>query len=123
MIKVNNYEEWKKQNISETKSDSVIECPNCESGTVYGTCDCCDQETEHTCEECDGEGKLEFSELSNGSIDLLLSRDNYINQIKADIAKYCEWVGADKIEIFIDSGFTPWSSVYTKGLHIKEAEK
>lgn len=97
-MKYQTYEQWNKAEIARhAESDLLIECPSCH-GEGDAECPCCYHVEE--CADCDGSGKIKYSELRNiTAASYQFPRVEYFNAVTAMIKKLCEW---DRSRDFFD---------------------
>ncbi len=107
MTTVLNYEQWKEYVTNTTPGDHLIVCPECCGlGNAEHYCEECDSYNERTCDSCDGEGELHFSEIQEFKDLLFLhfSKEKYIEELNKDLTDLAAWLGEDRAEFLFKHG-------------------
>lgn len=96
---VASFQQWKEQKLSfaqnsKKKSEQQVKCYACKgSGEIECDCSCdyCDRHFD--CDECDGTGKVNAKEIDLHQF--RPSRQDYFNEVIADIKAFCVWTQKD----------------------------
>lgn len=109
------FDDWQEVCINDTLLDQLVICPSCDGeGETLEDCPCCGHETEETCGICDGDGKVIFSDLSDGEQKSVYSKQVYIDQVINDITALANWTNEDRDKLLIEAGFTIYNRTDSK---------
>jgi len=112
-------EEWqKKEGDYLFDKNPIIECPSCNGeGIVEDECSCCGHETEEECDDCCGNGKLEFNEFARSEV---LTKEKYLAAIQNEFSLLASFTNKNEAELYFNNGFIAWCSISTKNILIRQ---
>lgn len=103
---------------ADTQKEVEVDCPEC-GGAGFVDCDCncpnCDGDME--CERCDGRCSISSSDLGIGERgnDFLFTRDQYLEELVAELAALARYTGRPILEPFVEAGMAPRSLLGASG--------
>lgn len=109
------FEQWREHGMANTPPDELVDCPEC-SGSKFT--ECCECGNDRECDNCDENGKVEFSELSGSDKLLMFSLGRYRTAVLEDGKAWANWHGRDPAIDLFKAGFRVYTMVATRSLHI-----
>ena len=107
------FEAWQKLQLEETDDETLVDCLECD-GDGMADCSSCGHERE--CEDCDGQGKVTWGELSERERRLRVTYPRYAAAIVSDARAWASWLECDPVECLVGAGFRVASSVVGRSL-------
>lgn len=112
---INNFKTWQELKIASMSDNDEVQCPSCHGkGIIHDQCECCTQETEHTCSLCEGRKKAVFGDLSKNDVALLFSKSVYHREVISDLEKLALWEGKNRINVLTQNGYSAYTLVANK---------
>jgi len=120
LTQIINFHRWKELRLKQLKRDEKVLCPFCKG----------DLETEVECGECgefrmvecdlphDENGFVSLEHVDTRDISATLLRPEYESAVLTDAAALAEWMGKPIVNLLVENGFKPYSSLFNKKMYI-----
>lgn len=125
IVKIATYDQWRKAKIEllqalcqEDEQPVSVDCPKCDgSGEITDYGEITGQEFEATCNQCEGEGKVDSSEIKDEDFKKETHYFAYLDELKSDLFALAVWTGKPVDQVLFEAGFRVWSDIETKRLN------
>lgn len=89
------FKEWREMMLSQTDDAAIVECKN------------------YIC-ECSWGGDITFGAMCREGRDSLFLEREYEDELRHDIAKLAEYQNEEKLEVYVDYGYTVYCDLNSK---------